>query len=264
MRRGVAAGLALLAAAPAFAAESESCQPSRAAMEGWDGVWMAEGLTSGLNGRAEPGQESLRSFSRFQGFDAPYNEEGRRRFEGLADRIDKAEQGGWGFPVMMSAPTPFEITVGLNKTTITGEYRDIRVIYTDGRGHDPDGWPTIFGDSVGCWEGNELVAETTMVHYTPEFNVLAAPLSDDAVFKERYRLVGHDRLELDAVVTDPATLSEPWVIHVGYFKHELMDRVVIEGTLLENNRVLIIDGEYAIAGVEGGLAEEREAPAAGE
>jgi hypothetical protein len=43
-----------------------------------------------------------------------------------------------------------------------------------------------------------------------------------------------------------------------------MDRVVIEGTLLENNRVLIIDGEYAIAGVEGGLAEEREAPAAGE
>jgi hypothetical protein len=263
MRLTPLAGLALLVSAPVFAAETDSCQPTREAMAGWDGVWMAEGLTSGLNGRSVPGQESLRSFSRFQGFDAPYNEEGRRRFEGLAENIDKSEQGGWGFPVMMSAPTPFEITVGLNKTTMTGEYRDIRVIYTDGRGHDPDGWATIFGDSIGCWEAGTLVAETTMVHYTPEFNVLAAPLSDDAVFQERYRLTAPDRLELDVVVTDPETLAEPWVIHVEYFKHELMDRVVIEGSLLQNNRVLVIDGEYAIAGTEGGLAEDDQAPPTG-
>ncbi len=245
----------LAGAAPAFASDKGSCAPAdMAALAGWEGIWMAEGLSSDINGRSRPDQESFRPYSKFQGFDAPWNEEGRRRFKEAQIDLDKVDQGGWGFPVMMTAPTPFEITIGRGKTTMTGEYRDIRVIYTDGRGHDADGWPTIYGDSIGCWHGDTLKAETTMVHYTPEFNKLAATLSDNAVFEETYRLTAPDRLELDAVITDPETLTKPWVVHVNYLKHKILDRIVIEGALEQNNRVEQIDGQYTIKGIEGGLA----------
>ncbi len=110
--------------------------------------------------------------------------------------------------------------------------------------------------AVGCWHGDTLKAETTLVHYTPEFNTLAATLSDDAVFAQIYRLTAPDRLELDMTITDPETLSKPWVVHVNYFKHKVLDRIVIEGAPEQNNRVVKVDGQYSITGAEGGLAED--------
>ena len=56
-------------------------------------------------------------------------------------------------------------------------------------------------------------------------------------------------------VTDPETLEEPWVTHVDYFRHKILQRLVIEGALEQNNRVVKVDGQYSIKGAEGGLAE---------
>jgi hypothetical protein len=262
----LALGAVLAAASPAWAAvDAKHCEPADIrALSGWDGIWLAEGLSSGLNGRARPGQEDFRDFVRLIGFDAPWNEEGRKRFmAAITSKPPGNGQQAWGFPVMWSAPTPFEITIGLAKTTITGEYRDIQVIYTDGRGHDPDAWPTIYGDSVGCWKGETLKFETTQVHYTPDYNAFAPTLSDDAVFEAKLHLAAPDRLEADFVITDPETLAKPWVVHMNYLRHKILDRVVIEGALLENDRIRQVGDQFTIEGTEGGLDDKPAGDSAG-
>jgi hypothetical protein len=63
----------------------------------------------------------------------------------------------------MQGPFPIEIFQGTELTVIRMEYFDMtRVIFTDGRKHLPaDGPHTKTGDSVGHWEGDTLVVETT-------------------------------------------------------------------------------------------------------
>ena len=63
----------------------------------------------------------------------------------------------------MQGPFPIEIFQGTELTVIRMEYFDMtRVIFTDGRGHLPaDGPHTKTGDSIGHWEGDTLVVETT-------------------------------------------------------------------------------------------------------
>jgi hypothetical protein len=87
----------------------------------------------------------------------------------------------------------------------------IRRIYMDG--HEPPAYlpPSLMGFSVGHWEGNELVIETT--NYAP------AQLTGDGVRQygdmavlERYRLVDDGLgLEGEALITAPGTFKEPWL-----------------------------------------------------
>jgi hypothetical protein len=63
----------------------------------------------------------------------------------------------------MQGPFPIEIFQATELTVIRLEYFDMtRVIFTDGRGHLPANGPhTKTGDSIGHWEGDTLVVETT-------------------------------------------------------------------------------------------------------
>ncbi|MEY4762390.1 MAG: hypothetical protein RLZZ200_2246 [Pseudomonadota bacterium] len=63
----------------------------------------------------------------------------------------------------MQGPFPIEIFQGTEFTVIRMEYFDMtRVIFTDGRPHLPAAGPhTKTGDSIGHWEGDTLVVETT-------------------------------------------------------------------------------------------------------
>jgi hypothetical protein len=62
----------------------------------------------------------------------------------------------------MQGPFPIEIFQGTELTVIRLEYFDMaRVIFTDGRPHQPAGAPvTKTGNSIGRWEGDTLVVET--------------------------------------------------------------------------------------------------------
>ena len=93
--------------------------------------------------------------------------------------------------MMMSSYSEFKFVIAPGETTIVNQYRDIRSIYTDGRGHMPadEIWPTNWGDSTGCWEGDTLVIDTVAVRYDPSFNGFAPPLSEEAHFTERMHLV---------------------------------------------------------------------------
>lgn len=89
----------------------------------------------------------------------------------------------------MQGPFPIEIFQATELTVIRLEYFDMaRVIFTDGRQHlPPDGPHTKTGNSIGRWEGDTLVVETT---HLKEATITNNGLehSDQVRVIERFRL----------------------------------------------------------------------------
>ena len=105
---------------------------------------------------------------------------------------------------------PFEIVEQDDQIFILHEaFNVIRRIYLDGR-TPPDWWPqTPQGLSMGRWEGDTLVVETT--HLAPHLlNDDGRPFSGEPGTRvvERFRASG-DRMEAEFTVYDPASLRQP-------------------------------------------------------
>jgi hypothetical protein len=64
---------------------------------------------------------------------------------------------------LMQAPFPMEVYASDELIVLKMEYFDlVRVVFLDGRAHPPDAAPhSRVGHSVGRWEGNTLVVDTT-------------------------------------------------------------------------------------------------------
>lgn len=69
--------------------------------------------------------------------------------------------------------------------------------------------PSILGHSVGHWEEDTLVVETTRVDW-PYFDQSGVPLSENAAITERFTpSADGNRLHYDITITDPAVFTEP-------------------------------------------------------
>jgi hypothetical protein len=95
-------------------------------------------------------------------------------------------------------------------TILHEEYRDRRIIPVDGRAHG-----TIrqwFGDSVGHWEGDTLVVDTT--NFVDKTNYEWASIwtrpSETLHLVERFRRTDADTLEYTITIEDPKTFVKPW------------------------------------------------------
>lgn len=226
-RLGVPAfALAFAAAQPAHAEDAApSCAPQDlGALAEWNGIWAAEGMDAVDFGIS--GQFGGTADNKLLGQDAPWNPAGWARMRAMM-RSDRSTKAGWGYPMMMNSFAELKFIVALTETTIVNPYREIRHVYTDGRDHasEEDRWPTNWGDSVGCWDGDTLTIETVSVRYDPGFNAAAPPLSDQAHFVERLRLVAPGQIESEMTITDPVTLAAPWTIRIIYISTGI-DRLV--------------------------------------
>ena len=101
-------------------------------------------------------------------------------------------------------------------------YEDIsgdpyRVIRTDGRPHRKDGNPSYYGDSVGHWEGDTLVVESTNFVEATWFGEEGYFHSDAMRVTERFWRVG-ENLAYQATVDDPKVLTAPWTMPVRVVK----------------------------------------------
>jgi hypothetical protein len=182
----------------------------------WGGIWVAEGLTADISGFPPPGARWYKLLDA----EAPWNEEGRSRFEAMTSNQGTLKADGWGFPMMMDAAAPMQFLVTRDETLIVNVYRDIRHVYTDGRPLPPEEerWPTTWGTSVGRWDGDTLVVETVSVRNPTRFFFSSPPLSEQARYVERLRKTGPDRIESTMTIEDPVTLAEPWVMELSYVR----------------------------------------------
>ena len=83
---------------------------------------------------------------------------------------------------------------------------------TDGRPMPPDPAPTNTGLSVGRWEGETLVVETTAINpraLYPARQQGAVPIGDNVRITERIFLKDPNRLQLDVTTVAPDVLTQP-------------------------------------------------------
>ena len=108
----------------------------------------------------------------------------------------------------VQGPFPFQIIQAPGLVVFRYEYYDqYRLIYTDGRGHPGADAPhSKMGHSIGRWEGDELVVDTT--HLAPStITNNGLDHSDKAHMVERYRLSADGKaLEATQWFEDPETL----------------------------------------------------------
>ncbi len=93
---------------------------------------------------------------------------------------------------------------------------DVRTVYLDGRPHPPPGVQWLAGHSVGHFEGDTLVVDTT--NFTPLTNFRGSPqntrqdifASERLHVVERFTRASDDNIHYAFTVDDPETWVQPW------------------------------------------------------
>jgi hypothetical protein len=111
----------------------------------------------------------------------------------------------------------------------------IRQIFLDGRSlPKPDAQPWWYGYSVGHWDGDTLVVETSGFRDDVWLDVEGSPLTNTGKMTERFRRVNYGNLEIDVTVEDPHVYSKAWTVKIK--QRLLPDTELIEFICNENDR----------------------------
>ena len=122
-----------------------------------------------------------------------------------------------GVPRVYLHPFPIQIVQIPDQVIILYEYDNLsRHIYTDGRKHNMDVSPTWMGDSIGKWEGDTLVADTTNFNDKTWLDRMGHPHSSDLHLVERFRRVDHDNLQIELTIDDRKAYTRPWTAVLYY------------------------------------------------
>jgi hypothetical protein len=134
---------------------------------------------------------------------------------------------------------------------MTEMVHDVRIIRMGATQHVPSQVRPWFGDSIGRWEGDTLVVETTNIH--PTQLAQTSPLwpyrgaSEKLKVTERFTRTSRDVLLYKFTVEDPETFSAPYS---GELPFNRIDEMIHEYACSEGN--------YALPGMLGGARlEER-------
>ena len=111
----------------------------------------------------------------------------------------------------------------------------LRQVFLDGRPVPTgDHEPWWFGYSVGHWDGDTLVVETTGLRDNGWLDVNGGPFTTEARITERFRRPTFGRLEIDVTVNDPRAYTRPWTVRIN--QRLLAADELIEFVCLENER----------------------------
>jgi hypothetical protein len=227
-----------------------------ASLPDWTGIWESEAWSDvDVSGRPAGGAAAVRAKSALA-VHPPYNAEWEARYQAELKSFDGRKSAEtmkvceFGFPGVMESPALFQLLITPEQTLFLFATRETRHVYTDGRTH-PEAqniWPTLMGDSVGRWEGRELVIDTVsrMATAPLRFTSPLIRLSDQARFTERLRLASPDRLENEVIVEDPVALARPWRLRLSYRRVTNLDRMIYHNCS-ENDRNPVVDGRMTIS-----------------
>jgi hypothetical protein len=111
----------------------------------------------------------------------------------------------------------------------------LRYIFMDGRTLPTgDAQPWWYGYSVGKWEGDTLVVETTGFRDDGWLDIIGNPLTDKAKLTERFRRPNYGTLEIDVTVDDSKAYTKSWTVRVN--QRIMLDSELMEFICLENQQ----------------------------
>ena len=133
---------------------------------------------------------------------------------------------------------PDEVVIA---TEVLHEVRTIRI----GGKPLPDGVRLWMGDSIGRWDGDTLVVETTHFHPGEGFRPPLYLMSENAKVTERFTRVSPTEIRYVFTVDDPATFTQPWSGEEPF--------LATKGPIYE---YACAEGNYALAGMLAGARRE--------
>lgn len=110
--------------------------------------------------------------------------------------------GGVPFGGLLPYPNKFVQTPGLIVILQEAD-GGVRQIFTDGRKHTADPQPTWMGYSVGKWEGDQLVVETTGFNDKGWLDGFGHPRSEALRIQERFRRRDFGHMDVQVTIDDP-------------------------------------------------------------
>ena len=142
-----------------------------------------------------------------------------------------------GVPKIDAAPVPFKIIETPGLIMILYEAFNLyRQIFTDGRELPKVPNPSWLGYSVGKWQGDALVVDSTGFNDKTWLDQLGYPHSEALHVTERFHRKDVGHMELQITIDDPNMYTKPWTITED--PHLLPDTELLEFICNENNRDL--------------------------
>lgn len=138
-----------------------------------------------------------------------------------------------GFAVYTRGGQPLYFYQTPTKVTIVNELNSqVRHVYLDVP-HSKDLKPSWYGESVGHYEGDELVVDTIGLNDRTTVDNYRTPHTDQIHVVERFRLIeGGKTLQATITVDDPGTFNMPWTAVQRWTQ---TDRPLEEDLCSENN-----------------------------
>jgi hypothetical protein len=135
---------------------------------------------------------------------------------------------------MLIMHNAFELLTTPGRITMLGEVdgNRMRRIYTDGRPHPEDPDLTLHGHSIGHWDGETLVIDTTAIvpqAYIAISEAAGIPNNGDMHIVERLYLAKPDVLNDDLEITAPKVLTATWKTTRIYRRYPERHYEVTEG-----------------------------------
>ena len=160
-------------------------------------------------------------------------------------------QWGTSGPPMVPGPYNNNYQIFQNRDSIAIDVEmihDARMIPLDGRPHLSSSIRRWMGDSVGHWEGDTLVVDTT--NFTNKTHFRGADQKLHVI--ERFTLKDADTIQYRFTIDDPTAFTQPWTGEI------MMSRA--PGPLYE---YACHEGNYSMAGMLAGARSEEKAGSSG-
>jgi hypothetical protein len=95
---------------------------------------------------------------------------------------------------------------------LPGDGDPSRQIHTDGRSLPKDPQPSWVGYSVGDWQGDTLVVETTGFNEASWLDKIGHPRSESMLIRERYHRRSFGDMDLEITIEDPKYYTRPFTM----------------------------------------------------
>ncbi len=157
------------------------------------------------------------------------------------ETLSKDDPTGWcvpgGVPRADAVPYPFKIVNSAGMVIILYEaVQSYRQIFTDGRELPKDPNPAWMGYSVGHWEKDAFVVNSSGFNDNVWLDNNGHPATESLRVTERFRRKDFGHMDIEITMDDPKAYTKPWTVVLPL--RLLPDTDLLEYICVENNKDL--------------------------
>ncbi len=162
-------------------------------------------------------------------------------YQSRRDNLSKEDPTGWcvpgGVPRANMVPYPFKILAMPGITVVLYEaVQSYRQIFTDGRALPKDPNPAWMGYSIGHWDSDTFVVESSGFNDNAWLDNFGHPGTESLHVTERFRRVNFGTMDVEITIDDPKAYTKPWTIRAPF--RLMPDTELLEYICSENNKDL--------------------------